>query len=300
MTISNMLESAMGILALGFAIFPLAARSKQPSIAKADGGHGCLDATRDPERVRAWWAARPQSNIGLATGGISALWVLDVDMHDSKRGLQSLHDLQTSHGELPPTRVAFTPSGGLHYYFAWDELRPVRGRTSKLAVDLDTRGRGGYVVAPGSVLEGGEYAWVEQRPVACAPDWLMQMVVDAPARPPSPGPVMRPSTTDEARAQVALARLARWRLEDYEAWVEVGMSLMALGNAGLSLWDGWSRGSQKYKLGECERKWRSFEPSGVTLASLHFWANADSPRPIAQPLRRSNGINYGDIIARGL
>lgn len=297
---TNMLESAMGILALGFAIFPLATRSKQPAIAKSDGGHGCLDATRDVDVIRKWWAARPQANIGLATGPASGVWVLDVDMHDGKHGLESLGRLQAAHGDLPPTRLAFTPSGGLHYYFAWDEKRPVRGRTSKLAADLDTRGRGGYVVAPGSALEAGEYAWIEQRPVAVAPDWLMQMVVDVPAKAPPAAAPMRPTTTDEARAQAALSRLARWRIDNYEAWVEVGMSLASLGPRGLYLWDAWSRGSEKYKHGECERKWASFEPSGVTLASLHFWANSDSPRPIAQTARRSQGMNYGDIIAHGI
>lgn len=295
-----MIDIAISLLTLGFAIFPLAARSKQPAIARADGGHGCLDATHNEGQARAWWQQRPQANIGLATGAASGIWVLDVDMHDGKDGMRSLRDLQDRHGPLPNTRVAFTPSGGLHYYFAWDSAAPVRGRTGKLATDLDTRGRGGYVVAPGSILEAGEYAWVQECPAAAAPPWLMGMVVDAQPS-PAPARAIRPANSEQARAQAYLGRLAKWRMEDYESWVEVGMSLSGLGTAGLSLWDAWSRGSPKFKDGECERKWRSFEPSGVTLASLHFWANQDSPLP-APPVQkqRMNRENYGAIIARGL
>ena len=53
-----------------------------------------------------------------------------------------------------------TPSGGLHYYFSYrhDDVRNSAGR---LGPGLDVRGRGGYVVAPPSVLRNGHaYKWL--------------------------------------------------------------------------------------------------------------------------------------------
>lgn len=45
--------------------------------------------------------------------------------------------------------------------------------------------------------------------------------------------------------------------DDYGTWDSVGMALKHEGYD-VSVWDAWSRGSAKYKPGECERKWRSF------------------------------------------
>jgi putative DNA primase/helicase len=84
---------------------------------------------------------------------------------------------------------------------------------------------------------------------------------------------------DVARAQQALARLSAHRCEQYDAWLHVGMALHAgLGDAGLALWEQWSRRSAKHEPGACAVKWRSFgqRPNGFTLASLFFWADQDT------------------------
>ncbi len=88
--------------------------------------------------------------------------------------------------------------------------------------------------------------------------------------------------TDEiSRALMYLNSLADHRREDYQSWLEVGISLSILGEVGLLLWDNWSKKSSKYKLGECSIKWRGFEPGdGITLESLKFWAQEDNPEGI--------------------
>lgn len=55
---------------------------------------------------------------------------------------------------------------------------------------------------------------------------------------------------------------------DYESWLKVGMALHAEG-FGMALWDSWSAAGAKYKVGECQDKWRSFDGSGgVSMGSL--------------------------------
>ena len=85
-----------------------------------------------------------------------------------------------------------------------------------------------------------------------------------------------------AKAAHRLDQLAQWRCDEYEPWIEVGMTLRELGDIGLLLWDLWSRRSDKYQSGVCQKKWRTFQPGeGLTLRSLAYWAEHD--RPAADP-----------------
>lgn len=78
----------------------------------------------------------------------------------------------------------------------------------------------------------------------------------------------------------ALRRLAAWRCDDREEWIRVGMSLKAgLGDAGLELWDQWSRGSRKYQPGDCEGRWKGLRPNAISLGTLIYRAHEDNPKP---------------------
>jgi putative DNA primase/helicase len=94
-------------------------------------------------------------------------------------------------------------------------------------------------------------------------------------------------SSDIEKAAQALDRLAQWRCDDYSAWIEVGMALSELGDAGLTLWDEWSQTSEKYEPGQCDEKWGTFKPGdGLTLGSLFHWADEDDP-PVGQHPRRN-------------
>ena len=85
---------------------------------------------------------------------------------------------------------------------------------------------------------------------------------------------------DYESAADALRRLSSWRCDDRDEWIKIGMSLKAgLGEAGLQLWDQWSQGSHKYQPGDCEGRWKTLRPTGVTLGTLIFRAQEDNPKP---------------------
>jgi len=133
------------------------------------------DATTNEKTINGWWKAWPEDNIGIATGP-SNLCVLDVDMKHGKNGQKTLDDLELDYGELPNTLSAVTPSGGFHLYFAGS----ARTTVEQVGPGLDTRGSGGaggYVLAPGSRTDVGEYEWREssQIPVAKLPDWIAHL-----------------------------------------------------------------------------------------------------------------------------
>jgi hypothetical protein len=63
---------------------------------------------------------------------------------------------------------------------------------------------------------------------------------------------------------------------DHDSWVKVGMALHHQFNGeaeGLELFETWSMGSEKFKDGECAKRWMSFganKGASVTMASLKF------------------------------
>ena len=70
--------------------------------------------------------------------------------------------------------------------------------------------------------------------------------------------------------------------DDYDTWTKVGMALKHEGYT-LSDWDLWSQGSSKYKSGQCEKKWKSFNElnSGeiVTGGTIYQMAKDAGYRP---------------------
>jgi hypothetical protein len=107
--------------------------------------HGFRDATTDETIVTQWWTTYPDANIGIATGPVSGILVLDVD---GEEGEASLAALEREHGPLPVIPIALTGKGR-HLYFAAPRGVPVSSRVRFLP-GLDLRGDDGYVVAPPS------------------------------------------------------------------------------------------------------------------------------------------------------
>src|SRR6266568_2316374 len=151
MSTNPMLDAALAYAARGWAVHPLTPLAKAPLTAR-----GFKDATTDPAQIEAWWTSNPDANVGIATGTVSGISVLDVDIKawEGKRGDESLRALTAQHGELPSTPVQMTWSGGLQYVFAYAPKAATSANC--YGPDLDGRNDGGYIVAPPSrVADGG-------------------------------------------------------------------------------------------------------------------------------------------------
>lgn len=172
--------AALALAALGLTVFPVRPGRKEPALRDWQAL-----ATTDPEDVSRLFWGRQDFNIGIATGGRSGGFVLDID-RKAIDGLTTLAELEDRHGRLPETWTVETPSGGAHLWFANPGDRRV-GNRAGFAPALDIRGDGGFVVAPPSVVAGGFYRWSRhpaQHSLAEAPPWLLALV--APQRPPTP------------------------------------------------------------------------------------------------------------------
>lgn len=117
-------------------------------------------------------------NVAIATGPVSGIFVLDIDIKKEEKGDESLKCLIEKNGELPTTVKAMTWSGGWHYYFKYPKDRKICNRAGLLQ-GIDIRGDNGYVVAPPSVIDGKPYTWVYspfETEIAEAPQWLLDLL----------------------------------------------------------------------------------------------------------------------------
>ncbi len=165
---ASLVAAAVGYASKGWSVFPCEPDDKKPKIRR-----GFKAATTDPEEIRQWWTNTPDANIGVATGEVSGIVVLDVDVKNGVDGEASLRELLRVQGaELPPTLESRTPSGGRHLFFSVPEGVKVRSSAGTLGPGLDVRGEGGYVVVSPSRVNGTQYEWHGSKYVAPAPDWL--------------------------------------------------------------------------------------------------------------------------------
>jgi hypothetical protein len=130
---------------------------------------GLHDATIDEEQIKSWWNMWQDAMIGVNCG-MSGLFVVDID----RKHVNGL-DVYSGWGINDNAGLhSITPSGGMHIVFKGF------GKTSTNAkTGIDTRGDGGYFIAPPSkILEGdytGEYKRFDDwsRSPGIIPDGLM-------------------------------------------------------------------------------------------------------------------------------
>ena len=153
----ELLDAALSYARRGWAVFPLAPRSKIPAISKTAGGSGVHDATTDETVIRQWWGRSPNANIGLACGP-SRLLVIDLDAE--KGGLDSWAELRRENAINDDTILSLTGGGGVHLLFSLPDGASIGNSAGKLGTGIDIRATGGYVVVPPSVHPNGHpYTW---------------------------------------------------------------------------------------------------------------------------------------------
>ncbi len=136
---NNIIETALQYLKKGWSVVPAHQTTKRPL-----GEWKERQKTRlSKEELLTMFEKYPNANVGIITGRISGVSVVDVDVKDGAKGLESLKKLN-----LPPTYTVQTGSGGFHLYYAYKE-----GLSSKNGIlpGIDIRSDGGFIVTPPSI-----------------------------------------------------------------------------------------------------------------------------------------------------
>jgi Bifunctional DNA primase/polymerase, N-terminal/AAA domain/Primase C terminal 2 (PriCT-2) len=297
---TSLVEAALALAALGKPVFPCwnipndEDKHKTPMVKR--GFHA---ATTDPTTIKQWWRKWPEALIGMATGEVSGIAVLDLDVKKGKNGYAAVPDWKNrSHV------IVKTGSSGAHLYFDADGAPDCTSDT--IALGVDTRGNGGYAIVPPSP----GYTWVNGSDLSDLPPWPDDLRPPDRRRPPTPewttasssstestwlkerlknyrgdgglsnDPADLPLPLDLATIKAALAVIDPdvGRTE----WIAIGCALYKhLGSdEGFAIWDEWSSGGGKYRPRTMKGQWLSIAAKDgydYNIGTLIYHANEADP-----------------------
>jgi len=282
---NKFLYQALLYLDLGWWIFPCREKPGKPYIDKLGKlkmskekspyvKNGFKDASNDPYQIKEWWNRWENACIGVSCEH-SGLFLIDIDVKNGRKGIDNYMQLGISDSGALHSR---TPSKGLHILFQG------RGKSStNIITGIDTRGDGGYFIAPPSEIIGGI---VPGKYVALDnwdhnPDKINDYDIEKLNLEPKKTIAgkkqvftknIKNSQEDVRKAKNALENLPSYMVDSYQDWINIGMSLYSLGEEGMNLWKEWSKKSSKYEEGICEEKWETFSPDEITLGSLFYYS----------------------------
>jgi len=177
----NLLQSALKLAKRGFAVVPICSVSrsktgkiecgcykksdcsnigKHPCYKKDLIEHGVKNATKDEDLINMYWKAFPIANIGIATGKVSRIIVLDIDPRHG--GDTSLSLIESKFSEIPKNLCVKTGGGGLHIYLPYpDREEKIPNNPTFMGLHgIEVKSDGGLVNAPPSLHASGErYTW---------------------------------------------------------------------------------------------------------------------------------------------
>jgi len=165
----------------GFVVIPLKPMKKIPAVRWKEYQH-----RKPTDRELKQWFGHGRCNIGIVTGRISDICVIDFDSFEAYRDAKKRG--------MPHTPTVRTAKGYHLYYRYPHGISNLQNCVNIAGISgIDLRADGGYVVAPPSVHPSGvRYEWIEGKslddlPLAELPEWVMEEL-ETPSDPPPQSP----------------------------------------------------------------------------------------------------------------
>jgi Bifunctional DNA primase/polymerase, N-terminal/Primase C terminal 2 (PriCT-2) len=288
----SVLPAALGyVIWRGWKIFPVRFGTKRSHKAARYSGGRLWGMSDDPMEIERDFRRWPGAGVGIPTGEVNRIFVLEADTVEGHgvNGLAGLEALEVRHGLLPATLMAESPSGSIHRYFNWPG-KEIKNSVGKLARGVDVKGDGGMVVAPPTRTQTGVYRWLNNRPIADAPLWVIERALRPLDRPSgllrafdrrrwsTPKTNRKPAT--DAHLNDLMEAIPNDDATDWEEWCRIGMAFYAATNGsnfGLWLFDEWSQKNEdKYDDVNTLEKWEAFKtspPEVIGVGTLFYEAN---------------------------
>lgn len=141
----ELLTASLSYQQRGFSVIPIQPREKKPMVLWERYQSGRTTETE----IKAWWSKWPDANIGIVTGAVSGLVVIDLDTPEAKdklKGIVAGFDLST---------VARSRTGKGWQLFFKHPGRPVPNLAGVIP-GLDVLGDDGCLVVPPSTHPNAE------------------------------------------------------------------------------------------------------------------------------------------------
>lgn len=168
------LKSAIEFFNMGLCVIPITPGQKDPPLIR---WLEYKERRSTIEEIVEWWRKWKDANVGIVTGKISNLCVVDLDRY--KEDYNPETELKFFDSIVTPTSTS--PRGGTHLYFESAGLPISAG---SIAPGIDVRDEGGYIVAPPSVNGNGRpYEWVGDLvlgkvPLSVLPEGFKQLIIN--------------------------------------------------------------------------------------------------------------------------
>jgi len=159
---------------LGWSVIPLQRRDKRPALSS---WKAYQDTPATDDEILSWWSLGGASlNLGVVTGAISGIVVLDVDGLEGEATLDRF-------GALPRSLWQTTGKGWqMLFQHPGFPVRNSQRRLEKMALPgIDFRGDGGYICACPSIHPNGKtYTWMESLTTELAPlpEWVLEKLTE--------------------------------------------------------------------------------------------------------------------------
>jgi len=211
------LKAALELAEKGFHVIPLTWPSFRAAWCTTPGKQPMIRdwpnmATVNAEKIQKWFTRWSSANVGIKTGKVSGIVVLDIDPKNG--GDESLEGLIMDYGPLPATVEVLTGSGGRHIYFNYPGGQKISDKNGSIAPGLDIKADGGQVVAPPSLHPNGRrYEWElsshpDDMPLANMPDWLLALINNPNAETSSKPALSEDAPIPEGARDSTLTRIA--------------------------------------------------------------------------------------------
>ena len=167
--LSSPLATALAYRSRGWSLVPVQRQEKKPLVPWKH----YQTTLPSNEEIEQWWTQYPDANIGIVTGRISDLIVVDIDQGADIASLPS----------LPPTYTIRSGGGGYHMYYRYpkDFIGYIETKAG-IREHVDIRADGGLIVAPPSLHASGKYYTVDAScpsidEIVEAPEWILEECV---------------------------------------------------------------------------------------------------------------------------
>ena len=287
------LDMALQFGERGYPIFPAPVGTKRSHKSKLFSGGINWGASSKRAQIIQDFLKWPDANIGLPTGNFNGLtkkgfFVIDCDTiaGHGVDGIAGLAALEAKHGKLPPTSMAISPTGSVHYYFKSPAGIKIKGSESEIARGVDVCGDGQMVIVPPSiarVAKGskvfGQYSWLNKLPMADAPKWLIDLCKKRKSKERDDDDVNEIDIDNVIDALDAATN----NNVDEEKWYRLIASAHA-GSGGapeaLAAFQRWSKKSPKHDASRNKDRWEAFDddpPVEIGVGTLYAHANETAP-----------------------
>lgn len=303
-------QAALYYAEQGIAVIPL--KKNQKAMVGTSTGLNYHSSSANVKTVDKWF--NPDNgkfkgcNIGIVCGRENGVFAIDIDVHGSVNGFDTLTKLDQPKLDAPMQR---TPSGGAHFLLQWQENAV--SSSGKIGAGIDTRGGDGqprsHIVAWPSEIDGAAYSWEIGGAVQPIPDW----VVDKMGVSWKKGQALSVPDIGRGSEEVQEGDLERFHSLDtirdmldhvppddlsYDQWLQVGQAINSQhpGEAGLLVWDDWSAQGERYVVNECERRWPGFISTGpVRMGTLIHHAKERGYKMIVNPPPHTRG-DFSELV----